>query len=134
MAEFPQPPSSVQEQLHDLHLRLAYERTRCMELEATLAQRAPPTESKALSKTNKISRKAFSCKDYDGAKDARTILAWVSQLDDYFHGEDFTERDMVKCAANHLTGRAALWWNATKQGGHRPRTWHAFQRAFKRQF
>ena len=41
---------------------------------------------------------------------------------------------MVKCASNHLTGSGALWWNATKREGHRPRTWHAFQRAFKRQF
>ena len=85
-------------------------------------------------KKNKISRKAFSFKDYDGTKDARIVLAWVSQLDDYFQDEDFSDKDMVKCASNHLTGSAALWWNATKREGHRPRTWHAFQRAFKRQF
>ena len=131
MGDFPRPPT-VHEQIYKLQMNLAVERSHRVALEAKLEHQTHQVESSSGHKKNKISRKAFSFKDYDGTKDARTILTWVSQLDDFFHDENFSHKDMVKCASNHLTGSTALWWNTTKQEGHRPRTWHAFQRAFKR--
>ena len=81
-----------------------------------------------------ISSKAFRFHDFDGRKDSSTILAWLSQLDDYFSREFFFEKDKVKCAVNHLMGSAALWWNATKFSCHRPETWQEFKHDFKNQF
>ena len=48
-------------------------------------------EAQQKKKEGKISRCAFSFTKYDGRKDARTILAWLSSLDDYFQGEKFSE-------------------------------------------
>ena len=76
------------------------ERSHQATLEAKLEHQIRQNESSSGHKKNKISRKAFSFKDYDGTKDARIVLAWVSQLDDYFQDEDFSNKDMVKCASN----------------------------------
>ncbi|MCO5571808.1 hypothetical protein L7F22_025556 [Adiantum nelumboides] len=92
MAHLPQAPT-IAEQLLNLQQSLTYERMRRQELEDKLLYFAR-TKS-ASPKQNKISRKAFTFKDFDGTKDASTVLAWVSQLDDYFHDEDFLEREMI---------------------------------------
>ena len=77
-------------------------------------------------KEGKISKHAFSFTKYDGWKDACTILAWLSSLDDYFQGEKFSERDKIKCAANQLNDCVALWWNVTRKSHEKPDTWKAF--------
>lgn len=79
-----------------------------MDLESNLEHQTHHAESQLMLKKNKITRRASSFKDHDDARHVCTILAWVSRLDDYFHGEDFGEWDMVKCAASHLMGSAAI--------------------------
>ena len=92
-------------------------------------------EAQAKKKESKISRRDFSFTKYDGRKDARMLLSWLSFLDDYFQGENFSERDMIKCTTNQMTERASLWWNVTRNKRHkRPKTWKNFQRMVKKYF
>ena len=55
-------------------------------------------------------------------------------MDDYFEGEQFSERDKIKCAANQLNDRVALWWNVTRKSHEKPDTWKAFQKLVKKYF
>lgn len=91
-------------------------------------------EAQAKKKESKISRRAFSFTKYDGRKDARMLLSWLSSLDDYFQDEHFSERDMIKCATNQMTDRATLWWNVIRKSRKRPKTWKKFQRMVKKYF
>ena len=91
-------------------------------------------EAQQKKKEGKISKRAFSFTKYDGRKDAYTILAWLSSLDDYFQGEKFSEWDKIKCAANQLYDRAALCWNVTCRSHEKPDTWKTFQKLVKKYF
>lgn len=91
MGDFPRPPT-VHEQIYELQMNLAVEHSHRAALEGKLDHQTHQIESSSGQKNYKISHKAFSFKDYDGTKDARTILAWVSQLDDYFHDENLLTR------------------------------------------
>ena len=48
--------------------------------------------------------------------------------------ETFSEKDKIKCAANHLIGKASLWWNVTCNSSSRPNTWAEFQEQVKDSF
>ena len=91
-------------------------------------------EAQQKKKEGKISMRAFSFTKYDGRKDVHTILAWLSSLDDYFEGEQFSEQDKIKCAANQLNDHVALWWNVTRKSHEKPDTWKAFQKLVKKYF
>lgn len=85
-------------------------------------------------KDQKISRRAFTFTRFDGRKIGNIVLAWLSQFDDYFSEESFSELDKIKCATNHLSGKASLWWNVTRNSSTRPATWTAFQELIKQTF
>jgi len=53
-------------------------------------------------------------------------LAWLSQFDDYFANKPFPEQEKIKCATNHMTDKATLWWNVLKKSATRPTTWDEF--------
>ena len=118
MAHLPSP-LSIREHLGVLQAQLDEERNRRQELEIHVSLKRTSEAiqegfEKALTAQGKkrgkeISSKAFKFHDFGGRKDSSTILAWLSQLDDYFSGEEFSEKDKVKCAVNHLTSSAALW-------------------------
>ena len=44
------------------------------------------------------------------------------------------EIDKIKCAANHLIGKASLWWNVTRTSSTWPTTWADFQEHVKQTF
>ena len=85
-------------------------------------------------KDQKISRRAFTFTRFDGRKIGNIVLAWLSQFDDYFSDESFSELDKIKCTINHLSGKASLWWNVTRNSSTRPTTWTAFQELIKQTF
>ncbi len=91
-------------------------------------------DSHATQKDQKISRRAFTFTQFDGRKIGNVVLSWLSQFDDYFSEESFSEKDKIKCATNHLTGKASLWWNVTRNSSSRPTTWNDFQEQFKLTF
>ena len=82
----------------------------------------------------KISRKSFQFTKFDGRKDGRIVLAWLSQFDDYFAGEPFLEQEKIKCATNHMTDKATLWWNVLRKSATRPTTWDEFIEKVKDSF
>lgn len=90
--------------------------------------------SQAQHKDQKISRRAFTFSRFDGRKIGTIVLAWLSQFDDYFSEESFSEKDKIKCAINHMTGKASLWWNVTRNCTTRPTTWAEFQAQVKQIF
>ena len=51
-----------------------------------------------------------------------------------FSEESFSELDKIKGATNHLSGKASLWWNVTRNSSTRPTTWTAFQELIKQTF
>lgn len=77
--------------------------------------------SQAKHKDQKISGSAFTFSRF-----GNIVLAWLSQFDDYFSQESLSEKDKIKCATNHLTGKASLWWNVTRNFSTRPTTWMDF--------
>ena len=91
-------------------------------------------EAQQKKKEGKIFRHVFSFTNYDGWKDACTTLAWLSSLDDYFEGEQFSEWDKIKCAANQLNDCAVLWWNVTHKSHEKLDTWKAFPKLVKKYF
>lgn len=54
-------------------------------------------ESKLKAEKNaKINQKSFKFKNFDGKKDNIALIAWISQLDDYFVDKTYSEKDKVK--------------------------------------
>ena len=90
--------------------------------------------SHATHKERKISHRTFTFIRFDGRKISNVVLAWLNQFDDYFSEETFSEKDKIKCAANHLIGKASLWWNVTRNSSSRPNTWAEFQEQVKDSF
>ncbi|WP_286596123.1 hypothetical protein, partial [Pseudomonas sp. 165] len=147
MAYFPELPT-IQEQLHSLQQQIGEEREMQLDLERELSNRRHKRDDhdivrrainatirvQSSRKDSKISRKAFTFQNYDGRKDAEVLLAWLSQLNDYFAGEKYTGKDKNKCAANHMVDSAALWWSVIKQGRDKPDSWKRFQRVVKKHF
>ena len=88
----------------------------------------------ARNKEQKISHRAFTFNRFDGRKHGNVILSWLNQFDDYFAEESFSEKDKIKCATNHLTNKASLWWNVQRNSTSRPTTWKEFQEQVKQAF
>ena len=96
--------------------------------------RIKPTKVDKIDKQAKIATKAFTFHKFNGKRDAPTIIAWLSHLDEYFDGEIFFEHAKVKCASNHLIDDARIWWDVRKQTGRKPKTWSKFQHLVKKNF
>ena len=73
-------------------------------------------------KEQKISRKTFKFTTFDGHKDSKIILSWLSRSDDYFLGESFDEKEKIKCETNYLIDKASLWWNIMRKSTTQPTT------------
>ena len=143
--ESPLPPPTMEQKIYlleqDLHeartlLAENQKRAHDEDLEANrIAKVIKVTlDSQAQHKESKISRRAFTFSRFDGRKVGNIVLAWLSQFDDYFAGEVFSEKDKIKCATNHMTGKAQLWWNVTRNCTTRPTTWTDFQAQVKQNF
>ena len=91
-------------------------------------------DSHATHKDQKISQRAFSFTQFDGRKIGNVVLSCLSQFDDYFFEESFYEKDKIKCAMNHLIGKASLWWNVTWNSYSCPTTWNDFKEQLKYTF
>ena len=91
-------------------------------------------DSHATHKDQKISQKSFSFTQLDGWKIGNIVLSWLSQFDGYCFEESFSEKDKIKCAMNHLTGKASLWWSVTHYSSSCLTTWNDFQEQFKSTF
>ena len=91
-------------------------------------------DSHATHKERKISHRTFTFTHFDGRKIGNVVLAWLNQFDDYFSEETFSQKDKIKCAANHLIGKASLWWNVISNGSSRPNTWAEFQEQVNESF
>lgn len=89
---------------------------------------------KARHKEQKISRHAFTFSHFDGRKIGNLVLSWLSQFNEYFFEEAFSENDKIKCATYHMTGKASLWWNMQRIRTSRPTTWTKFQEQIKQIF
>lgn len=85
-------------------------------------------------KPSKISTKAFTFSNFDGTKDAPTVFAWLNHLDEYFMDENYSEKEKIKCAGNHLIKGVAMWWHVNKLNGKKPKTWAHFQKLIKQNF
>ena len=141
----PLPDAAVEQQLyllqHELHEArslLAAKEKRKLDKDAETQRIAKilkvTLDSHATRKDHKISRRAFTFTHFDGRKIGNVVLSWLSQFDDYFLEESFSEKDKIKCAANHLMGKASLWWNVTQNSSTCPTTWDEFQKQFKLTF
>ena len=128
----------LQQQLNEAHAQLAEKEKQELDedVETTcIAKILKVTfDSYASHKDQKISQRAFSFTRFDGQKIGNIVLSWLSQFDDYFSKESFSEKDKIKCATNHLTGKASLWWNVTRNSSYCPTTWNDFQEQFKSTF
>ena len=72
-------------------------------------------------KEQKISRPELHFYSLWRRKDGHTVLSWLTQFDDYFTDENFSEQhDKITCATNHLLGKASLWWDGIRHGKRPP--------------
>jgi len=91
-------------------------------------------EAQGNQKESKLSHRTFTFSKFDGRKDGRIVLSWLSQCDDYFCDEPFSEKDKLKCVANHMVDKASLWWNVLRHSADKPTTWIGFQAKVKESF
>ena len=91
-------------------------------------------EAQQARKEQKISRRSFQFSKFDGKKNGKVVLSWLSQFDDYFVEEPFSEREKIKCATNHMVDKASLWWNVLRHSTTRPTTWNEFLEKVKDSF
>ena len=121
----------LQQQLNEAHAQLAEKDKQELNEDAKttcIAKILKVTfDSYASHKDQKISRRAFSFTQFDGQKIGNIVISLLSQFDDYFFEESFSDKDKIKCATNHLMGKASLWWNVTRNSSSCPTTWDSFQ-------
>lgn len=144
-SESPLPAPSAEQQIYMLEQELNEARTLLAETQKRqldediednrIAKILKVTlDSQARNKEQKISQRAFTFTRFDGRKHGNVVLSWLNQFDDYFAEESFSEKDKIKCATNHLTHNASLWWNVRRNSISRRTTWEEFQAQVKQSF